>query len=91
VLDTTGAKTSRTMIFWCVVLVLVSLLPVVLQPVDGFYLVGALLLGAYFLRSTLAFRRDRSREQAKAVLKASIVYLPGQMALLLLHAFVTGV
>jgi protoheme IX farnesyltransferase len=90
VTDPTGARTSRAMIVWCVVLVAASLLPVVLRPVDWVYLVGALVLGAYFLRSTLRFNADRTERQARQVLKASILYLPGIMALLLAHTLVTG-
>lgn len=90
VLDPTGARTSRSMIVWCVVLIAASLLPVVLSPVDFVYLVGALALGAFFLRSTLKFRHNRTERQARQVLKASILYLPSIMGLLLVHALVTG-
>jgi len=88
--DPTGAKTSRSMILWCVVLVLASLIPVVLAPVDWVYLAGAALLGAFFLRSTLRFRAERTEQEARKVLRASILYLPGMMGLFLLHAFLTG-
>lgn len=90
VLDPTGARTSRSMIVWCVVLIAASLLPVVLSPVDFVYLVGALALGAFFLRSTVKFRHNRTERQARQVLKASILYLPSIMGLLLVHALVTG-
>ncbi len=90
VADPTGAKTSRSMIVWCVVLIAASLLPLVLRPVDWVYLVGALALGGFFLKSTLTFRADRTEKQARQVLKASILYLPGIMGLLLMHGLVTG-
>jgi protoheme IX farnesyltransferase len=90
VTDPTGAKTSRSMIVWCVALVAASLLPLVLRPVDWVYLVGAVLLGGFFLRSTLQFRAERTERQARRVLRASILYLPGIMGLLLVHALVTG-
>jgi cytochrome oxidase Cu insertion factor (SCO1/SenC/PrrC family) len=61
-----------------------------LRAIDWFYLVGALLLGWYIFRSTLKFRANRTEAQARQVLKASILYLPGIMALFLLHMFVTG-
>jgi cytochrome oxidase Cu insertion factor (SCO1/SenC/PrrC family) len=86
VLDPTGRKTSRSMILWCVVLVAVSLLPLGRGRMDWVYLVGALAAGAFFLRSTLRFRADRTERQARQVLKASILYLPAMMALLLLHS-----
>jgi protoheme IX farnesyltransferase len=88
--DPTGAKTSRTMIVWCVVLVVASLIPVALKPWDWIYLVGAIALGWFFLRSTLRFRVERNERQARRVLKTSILYLPGIMGLFLLHVFVTG-
>jgi heme o synthase len=84
--DPTGRKTSRSMIVWCVVLVAVSLLPLGRGRMDWVYLVGALFLGANFLRSTLRFRTDRSERQARQVLKVSILYLPAMMALLLVHS-----
>jgi cytochrome oxidase Cu insertion factor (SCO1/SenC/PrrC family) len=84
--DPTGRKTSRAMIVWCVVLVAASLLPLGRGRMDWVYLVGAILLGAFFLRSTLRFRTDRTECQARRVLRASILYLPAMMALLLVHA-----
>jgi heme o synthase len=90
VADPSGAKTSRAMILWCVVLVAASLIPIARRPMDLVYLIGAILLGAFFFRSTLRFRSDRTEQQARQVLKASILYLPGVMGLFLLHAFVTG-
>ena len=84
--DPTGRKTSRAMIAWCVVLVAASLLPLATGRMDWVYLVGALLLGAFFLRSTLRFRAERTEGQARQVLKASILYLPAMMALLLVHS-----
>ena len=84
--DPTGRKTSRAMIAWCVVLVVASLLPLAYGKMDWVYLIGSLTLGAFFLRSTLRFRTDRTEQQAKQVLKASILYLPAMMALFLVHS-----
>ena len=74
------------MIVWCVVLVAASLMPLGCGRMDWVYLVGALLLGVFFLRSTLRFRADRTEKQARRVLRASILYLPAMMALFLVHA-----
>jgi protoheme IX farnesyltransferase len=84
--DPTGRKTSRAMISWCVVLVAVSLMPLGHGRMDWVYLVGALALGAFFLRTTLRFRADRTERQARQVLRVSILYLPAMMALLLVHS-----
>jgi protoheme IX farnesyltransferase len=88
--DPAGAKTSRSMVGWCLVLIAASLLPLVIGPFDWVYLLGALLLGAYFIRGTLKFRRERTEKQARQVLKVSILYLPGIMGLFLIHALLTG-
>jgi protoheme IX farnesyltransferase len=84
--DPAGRKTSRAMIVWCVVLVAASLMPLGHGRMDWVYLAGALALGAFFLRSTLRFRADRTERQARRVLRASIIYLPAMMALLLIHS-----
>ena len=84
--DPTGRRTSRAMVLWCVVLVAASLVPLGRGRMDWVYLVGALFLGAFFLRSTLRFQTDRTERQARQVLRASILYLPAMMALLLVHA-----
>lgn len=86
VIDATGSKTSRSMIIWCVVLVAASLMPLGRGRMDWIYLIGALSLGAFFLRSTLRFRKDRTEKQARRVLRVSILYLPAMMALFLVHS-----
>jgi heme o synthase len=84
--DPSGRKTSRAMITWCVVLVAASLMPLGHGRMDWLYLIGALALGTFFLASTLRFRADRTEQQARRVLRASILYLPAMMGLLLVHS-----
>jgi protoheme IX farnesyltransferase len=67
------------------VLIPVSLAPVLLHRAGVLYLAGAVLLGCYFGSSALAFLRTRSVPQARRVLRASLVYLPALLALLLLE------
>ena len=50
------------------------------------YAVGAGLLGLSFLVPALRFRYLRTEAQARRVLRASLLYLPGLLALLLLDA-----
>jgi protoheme IX farnesyltransferase len=88
--DPTGARTSRAMIGWCVVLVAVSILPAMLKPIDWVYAFGAVMLGGFFLASAWKFRTERTEQQARKVLRASILYLPGIMGLFLVHVFLTG-
>lgn len=94
VADHGGAMTSRQMILYCLALVATSLGPVLLGSAGWLYVTGALLLGAYFARSTFRFGAAPSFERARKVLRASLVYLPGLLAALLLdrsiHVLMTG-
>jgi protoheme IX farnesyltransferase len=84
VVDRGGQRTSQHMILYCLALLAVSLQPVLLGDAGLLYLGGAVLLGLTFLASAIGFRRRRSQCQARRVLRASLLYLPGLLALLLL-------
>jgi heme o synthase len=82
--DPQGRLTGRHMAWFSLALIPVSLMPVFLGVAGPLYLLGALALGLMFLRSTLAFQQCCSLAQARRVLRASLVYLPALLALLLL-------
>jgi protoheme IX farnesyltransferase len=84
--DPEGRDTSRHMITWCLTLIPASLGPVLLGAAGPVYLIGAVALGLGFLLPAIAFGRSRSLTRARRVLRASLVYLPGLFALLLLDA-----
>jgi protoheme IX farnesyltransferase len=90
VVDTDGTMTARQMLLYCAALVPVSLLPVLHQKAGWLYALGALGLGVMFLGTAWGFVCGRTRGRARRVLRASLVYLPALLALLLLEAFVTG-
>jgi protoheme IX farnesyltransferase len=52
------------------------------------YTAGAVVAGGWFLAQTCRFARERTDRRAKAVLRASIIYLPAVLGLLLLDALV---
>lgn len=81
--DQTGKATARNMMTYCWVLTLVSLWPVLTGTAGLFYAAGAIVLGLSFLAATMGFAYDKSRNQAKRVLHASLVYLPAIFALML--------
>jgi len=74
--DRTGQVTAWNMIAWCGLLVAASLVPVALGWTGWLYLAGAVLLGAWFLGGTLAFRASPDNATARRVLRQSLVYLP---------------
>jgi protoheme IX farnesyltransferase len=74
--DESGQKTSRHMLVWTLAMIGFSVLPVALGAVGLWYAAFAVVLGAWFLRPVLEFRRDRSAARARVVLKASVMYIP---------------
>jgi protoheme IX farnesyltransferase len=86
VYDRTGRGTARRMIGYCVALIAVGLTPLAGGTVGWVYVVGAVLLGLGFLATAWGFRRTPSKATARRVLRASLVYLPGLLALWLVDA-----
>jgi protoheme IX farnesyltransferase len=83
--DTEGRFTGREILAFTLALVPVSVLPVFLGLAGTVYLVGALLLGAAFLVYSYRLAQSRTRALARALLMASIVYLPLVFALLMVN------
>src|SRR5262249_18298462 len=82
--DRDGGMIGRQMICYCLALVAASLAPLVVGGAGLVYLAGALLLGAGFLACAVGFARRRSLARARTVLRASLIYLPALLTLLLL-------
>jgi protoheme IX farnesyltransferase len=85
-LDADGRETGRHMMTWCLALIPTSIGPVFLGAAGLVYLFGAIALGLVFLVPAIVFWRVRTLGRARRVLRASLVYLPGLFALLLLDA-----
>jgi protoheme IX farnesyltransferase len=89
VVDRTGDRTAWNMTVFCLALIPVSLGPVLSGSAGWVYLAGAVPLGLAFLASARRFARQRTDRQARRVLRASLVYLPGLLAFLLLDVGLT--
>lgn len=76
VVEPDGHSTSRQILLYSILLIPISLLPRVLGMTGSLYAAGALALGALFLYSGIRVSLDRTRTRARAVLLASVVYLP---------------
>ena len=72
VLDRDGKATARNMMTYAWLLTLVSLWPM-LTGGGPLYAIAALFLGLSFLASTIGFAYDKSRTQARRVLRASLL------------------
>jgi protoheme IX farnesyltransferase len=84
VVDPRGARTGRQMVGFCMALLAVSLLPWFVRQAGPVYLFGAAFLGLTFLIATLGFVRRRSVATARRVMRASLVYLPLVLVLLVI-------
>jgi protoheme IX farnesyltransferase len=84
VADRGGKLTGRQMFNYCLALIAASLMPVASGSAGWLYTAGALLLGLGFLACTVSFWRCGTTASARRVLRASLLYLPALLTLLLL-------
>jgi heme o synthase len=77
-------STARQIVLYGIVLIPVSLVPAMLGMSGRIYVVGALLLGIWFLYSGVRVALERSLSRARGVLVTSVLYLPLIYGLMLL-------
>jgi protoheme IX farnesyltransferase len=77
-------STARQIVLYGIALIPVSLVPSMLGMSGRIYLVGALLLGLWFLYSGVQVAVERSMVRARNVLVTSVLYLPLIYGLMLL-------
>jgi protoheme IX farnesyltransferase len=83
VVEPDGMSTGRQIILYASTLIPVSLFPVLLGMSGRVYLVGALILGGYFLYTGVRVAFDLTNVRARRVLLASIIYLPAIYGLMI--------
>jgi len=76
VVEPDGRVTAQQIVLYTLMLIPVSLLPTVLGISGRFYFFGAIVLGLLFLYSSIRAAFSMSRQQAKQLLLASVLYLP---------------
>jgi protoheme IX farnesyltransferase len=84
VVEPDGRSTARQIVLYGLALIPVSLVPSMLGMSGRIYLIGALLLGLYFLYSGVRVALDRTILRARNVLMVSVFYLPLIYGLMLL-------
>jgi protoheme IX farnesyltransferase len=85
VVEPAGKITAQQIVIFSVFLLLVSLAPFFINMAGWIYLVGAIFLGAWFLFTSINFARKKTNENAKRLLRVSIIYLPLLFGLLVLN------
>lgn len=83
--DPTGRRMFFQIFFFLSLLTFASMLPVLFARVSVAYVLIAMLLSVVFWRAGLKFYSEMSRENALGLLKASIVYLPSLLAIMILQ------
>lgn len=76
VVEPDGRVTGQQIVVYTVLLLPVSLLPTVLGISGRAYLYGAIVLGLLFLYSSVRAAFTKSRQEARRLLLASVIYLP---------------
>lgn len=76
VVEPDGSSTARQIVLYASTLIPVSIFPVLLGMTGRIYLVGALLLGGWFLYTGIRVAFDLTNIRARRVLLASVIYLP---------------
>jgi protoheme IX farnesyltransferase len=84
VIDPDGNRTARQSVSHTLGLLSVSLSPFVFQVAGVMYLAGALILGLAFLGCAIQFARQLTKERARQLFLASIIYLPLLLALMVM-------
>ena len=86
VVEPDGESTARRILLYSLVLIPISLVPKFLSMTGNWYLFGALAIGLMFLYAGVRISFDRTRQQARRVLLASVIYLPVLYGLMLLDS-----
>jgi protoheme IX farnesyltransferase len=76
VVEPDGRVTGQQIVLYTVMLLPVSLLPTLLGTAGKIYFVGAIVLGLAFLYFSLRAAFSKSRQAARQLLLASVIYLP---------------
>jgi len=89
VVDPSGRRAGRQAVLAAVVLVPVSLLPAAFSFGGAAYFVWVLGLGLGQLAAAVAFGRHTDERAARRLLRASLIYLPAVLVVLLVSPFVS--
>ena len=76
VVEPSGRLTARQIVLFSIMLVPVSLAPFFLQFAGPLFLIGAILLGVWFIFESVATARVKTVERARRLLMVTVLYLP---------------
>ncbi len=85
VVEPEGKITARQIVVFTIFLIAISLAPFFFGIAGVIYLIGASLLGLWFLAASIQAARAKSVEKARKLLLVSVLYLPIIFALMVLN------
>lgn len=88
VVEPDGKSTFRQVIFYTSIMVIASLCLYYVGEMGYTYLVGAIILGAFFYKDAISFCKKKQNKQAKQLLKSSVIYLPLLLILICLDKMI---
>ena len=86
VVEPDGKVTAQQIVIYTLMLLPVSLLPTALGMSGRIYFIGAIVLGLLFLYSSLRAAFSMSRQHARGLLLASVLYLPLLFVLMVVNS-----
>ena len=88
VVEPDGKRTNRQIIWHSLLLIPVSIVPVYINLLGLVYFYGALLLGLGYLLSGFLLVKKYSVDNARSLLRMSVIYLPALFGIILLDRFI---
>ena len=85
VIEPEGKITAKQIVIFTILLLPVSLVPFFIGLAGWFYLIGATLLGIWFLAASISAARAKTNEKARKLLLVSVIYLPLVYLLMVLN------
>ena len=85
VIEPEGRVTAQQIVIYTMMLLPVSLIPTALGISGSIYFIGAIILGLLFLYTSVCAALGKTRQQARRLLLASVIYLPLLFVLMVLN------
>ena len=85
VVEPEGKITAKQIVIFTILLIPVSLTPFFIGLAGWIYLIGASLLGIWFLSASISAARAKTNEKARKLLLVSVIYLPLVYLLMVLN------
>lgn len=85
VVEPEGKITAQQIVIFTIILLPISVAPYFLGFAGLIYLVGSIVLGVWFLKSSIEMARAKTVEKARKLLLVSVIYLPLLFALMVVN------